>query len=179
MALLDSPEDRLRRDAALGLDRVIAEQVTAVDPEAFEVRPPWPFAEDCWGKRKEPLALPAITAARRVMHEAVKAEREAIEHARGQGKTWTQIGHALGDPFVKLANRADMTLVEAAWKYACYRVMPDEEVPWSARYSDLTDTVGWRCWTCGQDIREGHPDNGRDAERGHLPGCARTKGRRL
>lgn len=178
MRLIDSPEETRRRDASIALGGVIAKQVASVDPDAFEVRPPWPNAEECWGTRKEPLALPAITAARRVMHEAIRKEREAIEHARGRGQTWTQIGHALGEPFVKAAKQADMKLAEAAWRYACYRKMPDEEIPWSYRYSDITDTVRWRCWTCGQWVSEGHPDNGRDAERGHLPGCARTIGRR-
>lgn len=178
MGILNTPEDRRRRDAHTAIDRIIATQVADVDPDAFEVRPPWPFAEEAWGRNKHPLPLPAITAARRVMHQAIRAEREALEHARGKGCTWTQIGHALGEHFVKDAKRVDMPLAEAAWRYATYRKLPDEEIGWNTRYSTLGDEFGWRCWDCGTNIREGHPDNGRDAEKGHLPGCARTKGRR-
>jgi hypothetical protein len=176
--LKEPPEEKRQRAAHTAVERAIAEQVADTDPDAFEIRPPWPGAEPAWGNRKEPLPLPAVTAARRVMLQAMRAEREAIEHARGKGCTWTQIAHALGEHFVTLAKRADMPLTEAAWRYAAYRKLPDEEVEWSARWSGVRDTVGWRCWDCAQPVSEGHPDNGRDAERGHLPGCVRTRGRR-
>lgn len=172
----ETAEDKRRRDASMAIDRVIAEQVADVDPDAFEERQPWPAAEECWGTKRAPLALPAITAARRVMFEAQKAEREAIEHARGQGKTWTEIGKALGEPFVKAAIRADMALSLAAWRYAAFRVLPDEEIPW--RWSGGKEGARWRCWTCAQHVTEGHPDNGPDAEEGHAPGCVRLAARR-
>lgn len=172
----DTAEDRRRRQADTTLELLIADQVADVDPDAFEVRQPWPGAEECWGTRRYPLALPAIGAARLVAQEARNAERKAIEHARGQGKTWTEIGKALGEPFVKAAKGADMTVALAAWRYAAYRIMPGDEVPWSPSYEQ--DCARWRCWTCAAWVQEGHPDNGPDAEKGHQHGCARLAARR-
>lgn len=171
--LPETPDERRRRGAHRAIVASIARWVEDVDPAAFEVRPPWPGAEAVWGTRKAPLALPALTAAREVMMQAVRVEREAIEHARGQGKAWAEIGKALGAGFVKAAEQADMPLAEAAWRYAAYRVMPDQEIPWSYGSSRL-EGARWRCWTCAAWVTEGHPDNGPDAEQGHTAGCERA-----
>jgi hypothetical protein len=170
---MNTNDERLRTSARFGLQRLVREQVTDIDPAAFEVRPPWPGAPEPFRAGRHPLALPALTATRRILQEAKRAETEAIAHARGQGHTWTQIGHALGEPFVKAAKRAELSLAEAAWRYATYRIMPDQDISWRASWQ--RDEITWRCWTCHQSIREGHPDDGPDAQQGHAPGCQRRR----
>lgn len=174
---VETLETRLSGQARMGVGRLIAAQVAEVDPDAFEVRQPWPMAEECWGVGTYPLPLPAVIAARRVMLEAQKAERDAIAYARGQGKSWAEIGRALGEEFVTAAKREDMTLTLAAWRYAVYRILPGEEIP--DRYAfGRYEAARWQCWTCGKYIYESHPDNGPDAEQGHEPVCARLALRR-
>lgn len=171
----DSPEEIRARTVRRALDQAVDAFVADLDPQAFEERPLWPGAEQAWGVSREPLPIPAIQAALVVAQQARQLEREAIAHARGRGESWTEIGKALGDEFARAAKNAGMRLGLAAWRYAVHRVAPGEEVPWRPSWEH--EVARWRCWTCGQHIEEWHPDNGSDAERGHLPGCARRKDR--
>ncbi len=172
----DTPEALRARAIRHTLDRAVDDFVTDLDPQAFQTRPPWPGAEEIWGTSREPLPLPAIQAARVIAAEARHLEKEAIAHARGMGESWTNIGKALGEQFVKTAAREEMKLGLAAWRYAAHGVMPGEQIPWSPSYE--RDNARWRCWTCGQHIAESHPDNGPDAEAGHAVGCERLARRR-
>lgn len=170
-SFMDSPEEKRRQGARREAQSAIARLVTDDDPDAFEIRPWGPGANPALSMLRHPLALPGLAAARRLAIAAETAERQAIEHARGQGKTWTDIGRALGKGFIDAAKRADMGLSLAAWRYAAFRVMPDEEIPW--RPFSGEDGARWQCWTCTGYVTETHPDNGRDRESGHKPGCAR------
>lgn len=168
-------EEQRERELRLkwDLEKTVANTVAADDPDAFETRPPWPGAEPSWGQERAPLALPGLAVTRRMMLAARALEREAIAHARGQGHTWTQIGRQFGKPFETAAQRAGMSLAVATWRYAAFGKLPDEDVSWSV--STWEDEVTWRCWDCAATVRESHPDDGPDTQKGHRPGCPRIQ----
>lgn len=172
----DTPDTLRARAVDMALEKAVNNFVEDLDPAGFETRPPYPFAEQAWGQNREPMPLPAIQAARVIAAQARRLEAAAIAHARGRGESWTSIGKALGPEFVKEAGREDMKLGLAAWRYAAFKVMPSEEVPYRTSYQ--RDIANWRCWTCGQHVEESHPDNGPDAEKGHTAGCERLIKRR-
>lgn len=155
------------------LKGVISRVVAADDPEAVEVRKSWPGARAVYGESTYPLALPALTAAHELIRAAASTEREAITHARGQGKTWTEIGTALGETFANAAKEHGVRLPVAAYDYAVYRILPGERLEWTV---GKPDTFSYYCWTCGERVSDSHPDNC-EVEQGHTTDCARARRR--
>jgi len=109
----------------------------------------------------DPLA--AITAATALGHAATAAIRDHARTAREDGRTWAQIGEAMGfrpDP------RAGIDAPYIAWK------------AFGAVASDLgsgQNSFAWTCPSCLRLIADYGPEAGSpaDAEHGHAEGCAR------
>ncbi len=113
------------------------------------------YAEPLEGIR---IALTRASAARRTVDDYVKIARE-------EGRTWAQVGQALG----LAGTTADrgVPLAEAAFEY----VVPVRED--SLRFD--TPSFGWHCRSCGEFVSdrgpyESHPE---DNEHGHAERCAR------
>lgn len=108
----------------------------------------------------EPEPLAALAAARSLERAARDAWRQHAKAAREDGRTWADIGEALGyadDP------QPGMTSVA--------------EHAFAALASDLGrgPSFGWTCPACLQTVLDYGPEMGHaeDAERGHAEGCAR------
>ena len=148
-------------DAYYEARRAIVRDARAQGKELI-TRKAWPgacsdimYAEPLEGIR---IALTRASAARRTVDDYVKIARE-------EGRTWAQVGQALG----LAGTTADrgVPLAEAAFEY----VVPVRED--SLRFD--TPSFGWHCRSCGGFVSdrgpyESHPE---DNEHGHAEGCAR------
>lgn len=172
---VQTPDENRAMMVRMALSTAVDEFVTDVDPAAFEVRPPWPGAGPAWTPSKHPLPINAIQAGQVILAQAKELERRTLEHARGMGESWFAIGQALGRRFVAAAERQKMKLGLAAWRYAVFGVMPEEEEPYRRMGQDC---FRWRCWVCSEAVIESHPDHGPEAEEGHAHGCSRWAARR-
>jgi hypothetical protein len=168
----DDTIEAATRRASWDLEAITARLVEAANPPRvhgelgpFEMRPRRP-GSDSLGRY--PLALPAITAAHVLLDIARRLERDALGHARGQGRTWQEIADALGPAFADAARGADMALPAAAWRYAATGLNPDVK-----RATPHNPTAMWKCWTCTNYVHEGPPEEGPHAQRGHADGCTR------
>jgi hypothetical protein len=97
----------------------------------------------------DPLeALGALTQLRAAL---AQAERDAARRAREDGKSWREIGEALGRP------DPDAAFLRVAERAGRYPVAP------------------WACGDCGHMVIDRGPDAGHpeDQERGHAEGCER------
>lgn len=175
MTVPDTAEERSRaagqeiRSAAFRLAKTEVD-----DPDVlFETREIYPGAGELWvGRHLRPV--PALRWTRELLLAAIAEEREAISLARGrEGLTWRKISDLLG--LTEQARRIGMDPAYGAWRYAAMRVTPRQEDTEDAHrlMYPRGPEAPWRCWTCGNNVYEGHPANGvRDAQRGHGEGCA-------
>jgi hypothetical protein len=112
------------------------------------------YAEPLEGIR---IALTRASAARRAVDDYVKIARE-------EGRTWAQVGEALG--LAETAADRSVPLAEAAFEHV---------VPLRDSFRFDTPSFGWHCRSCGGFVSdrgpyESHPE---DNEHGHAQGCAR------
>jgi hypothetical protein len=103
----------------------------------------------------EPDPLAVITAAASLSREAARATRDHARRAREAGKSWDQIGEALGP-------QGDGGLASHAFYLLA---------------SDLGrgPSFAWTCGACGQTVIDYGPEAGspEDQESGHGEGCTR------
>jgi hypothetical protein len=115
---------------------------------------------DAFGTTREPEPLAGIAAATALGHAVTRSVAGFARRAREDGKTWAEIGAALGaeaDPETGTTTGAAAFLVLA---------------------SDLgsgSPSFGWSCPACGRTVLDygpemGHPE---DQEQGHGGGCTR------
>ena len=122
------------------------------------IRRPVIRGDSASGTRAEPEPLAGIRAATALRHAASRAIADCARYAREDGKTWGQIGEAMGcepDP------PAGVSAAETAF--------------WAVA-ADLGrgPSFAWTCPACGQTvIDEGPADHPEDAETGHGAGCER------
>ncbi len=113
----------------------------------------------------EPIA--GMRAAREIELGARYHTRTYIRDAREAGRTWHEIGRALGLVPGGEADQAGQTIAEAAYTYGAGH--PDSETAW--RYGR---SFPWRCGSCEGLISDRGPFDGpADAEPGHGGECAR------
>jgi len=148
--------------ARAGVDRLIAEQVAASDPEAFETRPIFPGATST---ERAPRPLSAVAAAVRVADMAAGRARELAAKARGDGATWSEVADAAG-----LQPDPNRSRAEAAFEWAAGP--PPGGWSWSWETS-----VGWDCRACGRWVTDRGPYNPPpdDNESGHAADCPRHR----
>jgi hypothetical protein len=103
--------------------------------------------------------LVAIRAARLAEHAARAAVERHVKYARQDGRTWKDIGEAMGFT----SHPGEPPIAESAFRV----VAPGT--------SDYNLIVGWVCPSCRQVVRDYGPyeANPAEAERGHGDGCAR------
>ena len=113
----------------------------------------------------EPLA--GLRAARDVELAARSGARDYIRDAREAGRSWREIGTAMGLVPDGGADLAGETVGEAAFTYAAGR--PDAQTAWRHGRS-----FSWTCGSCEGRISDHGLCNGpADDERGHAESCAR------
>jgi hypothetical protein len=113
----------------------------------------------------EPLA--GARAAREIELGARHAARNYIRQARETGRSWDQIGQALGVAPNADADQTGMTVAEAAYTYAA-----------GSPYTDTATRYGrsftWTCRACDQAINDrGLIAGPADDEIGHADTCSR------
>lgn len=113
----------------------------------------------------EPLA--GARAACDLEYGARTAARDYIRRAREAGHDWQQIGQALGLTPGADADRAGMTVAEAAYTYAAGSPYADSAVRYGRSFI-------WHCQSCDQTIGDrGLIAGPAEDERGHASGCVR------
>jgi hypothetical protein len=109
----------------------------------------------------DPLA--GLTASRQLELAARQYATDYIRAAREAGRTWHDIGTALGMVPDADAQQAGSNLAEAAFTYAAGH--PDRSFVYDR-------SITWRCGSCDQPITDHGLDNGpADNERGHADNC--------
>ena len=124
---------------------------------AAVVRRPVIRGDSASGTRAEPEPLAGIRAATALRHAASAAAADCARYAREDGKTWEQIGEALGfKPGPDLP-----PVIESA-----FRVL--------ASHLGSGPSFAWTCPACGQTVIDHGPEAGpHDSEQGHGDGCER------
>jgi sugar phosphate isomerase/epimerase len=113
----------------------------------------------------EPLT--GARAARDIELGARHAARAYIRQAREAGRTWDQIGHALGLAPGADADQAGLTVAEAAYTYAAGSPHTDTAIRYGRSFV-------WRCLSCDRPISDrGLIAGPADDELGHTGGCPR------
>ena len=125
---------------------------------SFQARHQVSLTVAAMGGGHDPLkALGALTQLRAAV---TRAERDAARRAREDGRTWHDIGEALG--FKGLSGFPWTSVAERAFL---------------ATASDLGSgpVVAWECPVCGGMVTDRGPETGHpaDAEEGHRGSCAR------
>lgn len=176
MGLFDDPNPQQRRQdtARREVERSMRAICSEDGADQWETREPLPGL----GIGAQPYPKPgiAIGAAVAVYHASIKQLHDEIANGRGSGLSWEDIGRAIPG-MEKDSQEAGMSLAEAAWRYAKWRVRPDEaepDSPWHRRYERYE--VEWRCRTCTGVVYEASPEIGLglgERERGHKAGCER------
>ncbi len=147
---------RWARRAVLGIVRASGGRVA--DRPVFRGRPDL----DMTTTEAEPMA--GLQAARHLEHAARSVARDCIRNAREDGRSWHEIGVALG-----LATETEdrgISVAEAAYDYAAGEPVISDYDPRS---------VPWTCKACLEVIGDRGPETGHpaDAEPGHANGCTR------
>lgn len=141
-----TPRERVRQ-AVLAMVRESGGMI--VHRPVLPGQPDWP----------EPEPLAGIKAARHIGWAAQQAVRRLAAQARSDGRSWAQIGEAMG--FRRDPGHGVFPAVEG------FRVAA----------SDLGGglSASWRCPQCGAVVLDYGPEAGgpADSERGHGEGCAR------
>ncbi len=176
-----SPQTR-RYDHARQLVSSGAAQIAARDAEhrgdsprdVFEKRGIWPGDTSFVQSRLK--WAPQLEASQALVSAARVEIREAIATARGfSAASWEDIAVVLGYTQLHAEGKLDdpdgypILPGVAAWRFAATGKGPGERVIWD-RYGDY---VSWKCWSCTKSVREGHPENGVNAQEGHGEDCAR------
>ena len=113
----------------------------------------------------EPLT--GARTARDIELGARHAARDYIRQAREAGRTWDQIGRALGVAPGADADQAGLTVAEAAYTYAAGSPDTDTAIRYGRSFL-------WRCRSCDQAISDrGQIAGPADDEIGHTSGCPR------
>jgi hypothetical protein len=118
---------------------------------AAVVRRPVIHGDPGSGTRAEPEPLAGIRAAAALRHAASRAAADCTRYAREDGKTWAEIGEAMGTG-------------------------PDPDAAFLAVASRLGrgPSFAWTCGSCGQTVLDYGPEAGlHDSEQGHGDGCER------
>ena len=138
-------EFRVRQEARSAIARLVK------DAGGQMVTRPLIRSEPQGRTTQQPEPLPGFIAAVALEREARRQGRDAVRYAREDGKSWAQIGEAMG---------ADAA---AAFAYATGPADLAGPFTW------------WRCPDCGETISDRGPEIGNpaDTEEGHGPGCAR------
>ncbi len=115
----------------------------------------------------DPLA--GVRAGRLVADVAAGALRDWALRARGAGRSWDDVGAALGLPAEP--DSSDMPRAEAAWEWLVEHRPP----PPGLQPSGGPSSAVWTCTTCRARVRDtgpfaAHPD---DRETGHQDDCVR------
>lgn len=108
--------------------------------------------------------LPGVRAAAVLRDVAWRVLVDAVEAARAAGRSWEELGEALGLPL------DGEPLGEVAFAFVVERREPER-----ARELFWSPATSWRCASCGELVTdrgpfESHPD---DNESGHATDCAR------
>jgi hypothetical protein len=156
-AEIDAARDAARR-AALDVARGGGAHLTA--------RPAFPGAR--FGVPDlEPLT--GLHASRQVELAARHAARDYVRLAREEGRSWHEIGHALGLEPGGDRDSAGRTVAEAAYTYVAGD--PDSDYAW--RYGR---SFVWTCHSCDRAIGDSGPCLGpANDERGHADTCERLQ----
>jgi hypothetical protein len=113
----------------------------------------------------EPLA--GARAARDIELGARYAARDYVRQAREAGHGWDQIGQALGLTPNGDADRAGLTVAEAAYAYAAGHPHTDTAIRYGRSFV-------WRCRSCDQAISDrGLIAGPAEDEPGHREDCSR------
>ena len=113
----------------------------------------------------EPMA--GIRAVRQIEHSARALTREYARQAREVGRTWHEIGAALG--LSASAGHRGVPLADAAYD----EVAGDPDSEHARRYGR---TFSWTCPACRAVVRDKGPCDGpADDEQGHAGGCPRLR----
>jgi len=113
----------------------------------------------------EPLT--GARAAREIELGARHAARNYIRAAREAGRSWDQIGQALGVTPNADADQAGMTIAEAAYTYAAGSPHTDTAIRYGRSFT-------WTCRSCDQAISDrGLIAGPADDEQGHSGECPR------
>jgi len=112
-------------------------------------------------------SLAGARAARDLEYGARGAARDYIRQAREAGKSWAQIGEALGLTPNGDADQAGMTVAEAAYTYAAGSPDTDTAIRYGRSFI-------WRCTSCDQVIGDrGLIAGPAEDEHGHAEACPR------
>ncbi|MBC3189972.1 hypothetical protein H7X46_02705 [Pseudonocardia sp. C8] len=117
--------------------------------------------------------LAGVTAALVARNAAARQLAEFAESARAAGRSWDEIGAALG--LDSAGDGGGRSRAELAFEWL---VEGREPQPEPDRWPSFrAPTTSWRCATCGQRVTdrgpyESHPD---DNEDGHAEACARHR----
>jgi hypothetical protein len=117
------------------------------------------------GSMTDVEAAAGLTAARHVELAALRFAKDYIRHAREDGRTWHEIGIALG--LGTHARNNYIPVAEAAYDHAAGRAG-----------DELAQAIGrvfvWVCPVCDEVVGDRGPHNGpADDEAGHATGCPR------
>src|SRR6266704_5604204 len=153
-------DDRSRREVLAAVQRIVRETGGQfVTRPMFSGEPDGPATRDA-----EPLA--GLRGARAAELAARGLARSYVRAAREDGRTWQQIGTALG-LVVGGDDGAGDTIAEAAFSYAAGPPGTDYDRTYGR-------PVTWRCPACGGLVSDRGPVSGpRDDEPGHADGCER------
>jgi hypothetical protein len=159
-------EDGAETDAARNAARRAALEVARGNRAHLADRPAFPGARPGMPDL-EPLT--GLHASRQVEIAARHAARDYVRLAREEGRTWHEIGQALGlEPGANRDSTA-RTVAEAAYSYVAGD--PDGDYAW--RYGQ---SFTWRCPSCDHAISDRGPYLGpADDKRGHAATCQRLQ----
>ena len=148
--------DARRRARRATLDIVRESGGRVVDRPVFRGGPD----RDMTTTEAEPMA--GLQAACHLEHAARSVARDCIRNAREDGRSWQEIGVALG---LDTTEDRGISVAEAAYDYAA-----------SEPFSEYDPrSVPWTCKACLAVIADRGPGTGHpaDAEPGHADGCSR------
>jgi hypothetical protein len=119
------------------------------------------------GTIAEPEPLAGIRAATALRYAAGRAIADCARYAREDGKTWTEIGEAMGyKPNLDTPDPLDCCGTRSSVGESAFRAVA----------SDLGrgPSFAWTCPVCSQTVIDKGPgDHPEDAETGHGDGCKR------
>ena len=136
-------------------EKAIHHLVTAAGGQL--TRRPAVEGEPVFGTVPAPEPLAGLTAARHLEHAARYLTGTYAKAAREQGRSWPDIGTALGYK----PGPGDLTPAESAFRAVAYDLGHEFRFYWGC--------------ACGETIADNGLElaNPRDAEEGHAPGCPR------
>jgi hypothetical protein len=121
-----------------------------------------------YGTFESPEPIIGLRVVRQLELAAKSQLRKLAEQARADGRTWREIGDALGITVSREYDGVPDSIAERAFDL----VAQDRDSAWARDYGR---SVLWQCGSCNSRITDRGPElgNPHEMESGHADGCAR------